>query len=219
MTLRVYWGSGSPVSWRVLLALAIKQVDYESKRLNLSEKEFRSEQYLALNPRGSFPLLVTSEEFCVRGSLAILNYLERIAPEHALFGESAEECAAIWQLIGDHDDHLGPATEQITRAYFRKNGDKSAEALAPSLETVGKELALLEVLVAEQWLVGTSMSAAECVLYPTMHRLLRANDKADASLLREVLGIELANFPALKSWLARMQEVPGVDETYPPHWR
>lgn len=218
MTLEVYWGSGSPVSWRVLLALAIKGLDYESKRLNLSEKEFQSEAYLALNPRGSFPTLV-SDKFCVRGSLAIMNYLEKIAPTPALFGESAEECAAIWQCIGDHDDHLGPATQTITRGYFRKNGDHSAEALAPSLEIVAKEMSLAEEALGDGWLVGSSVSAAECIWYPTVQRLLRAAQKEKAGLLREVLGDELSKFPGLKAWLARLEAMPGVAETYPPHWR
>jgi glutathione S-transferase len=36
MALELYWGSGSPYSWRVLLALEYKQLAYESHELQFS---------------------------------------------------------------------------------------------------------------------------------------------------------------------------------------
>ena len=37
MALEVYWASGSPFSWRVLLTLEVKQLPYQSKLLMKNE--------------------------------------------------------------------------------------------------------------------------------------------------------------------------------------
>ena len=41
MALEVFWGSGSPFSWRVLLALEYKRVPYESRLLQFAKKEHK----------------------------------------------------------------------------------------------------------------------------------------------------------------------------------
>ena len=52
MAIDVYWGSGSPYSWRVLLALEYKRLQYTSHILQFSKQEHKSPHMLALNPRG-----------------------------------------------------------------------------------------------------------------------------------------------------------------------
>src|SRR3954449_5755277 len=56
MALEVFWGSGSGPAWRVLLALAIKGVPYESKLLSFAKREHKSEEILALTARGKVPV-------------------------------------------------------------------------------------------------------------------------------------------------------------------
>src|ERR1700690_4131634 len=51
MALTLYWGSGSPFSWRVLLALEHKQLPYESQVLHFDKQEHQSPQMLKMNPR------------------------------------------------------------------------------------------------------------------------------------------------------------------------
>ena len=55
MALELYWGSGSPFSWRVMLTLKLKRLPYESKLLEASKEEHKSPGYLKLNPRGKVP--------------------------------------------------------------------------------------------------------------------------------------------------------------------
>ncbi len=52
MAIELFWGSGSPVAWRVLLALEYKRLPYVSHLLQFSKQEHKSPQMLALNPRG-----------------------------------------------------------------------------------------------------------------------------------------------------------------------
>jgi glutathione S-transferase len=218
MSLTIYWGSGSPVSWRALLALALKGLPHESHRLKLSEKEHREAPFLALSPRGTFPVLCDGKQV-IRESLAILNYLEAIHPEPPLFGRSPFEKAEIWRHIGEHESYLGSAVQEVTRAFFRKAGVQDAEALAKALTSAHKELGLLsDRLGAHSWLVGDGPSAADIVYYPTVHRLLRAASKPIAQS-HGLAKSPLEAYLAVSTWLDRMRALPGVDETYPPHWR
>lgn len=218
MSLIIYWGSGSPVSWRVLLALELKQLPYESHQLKLSEKEHRSADFLALSPRGTFPILRDGDRV-IRDSLAILNYLESVHPEPPLLGRSPQEIAEIWRHIGEHENYLGDAVQTITRAFFRKAGVSDADALRKALDTTRTELQLLDAaLVESDWLVGPRVTAADIVYYPTLHRLLRASTKAIAQE-HGLSTTPLADYPAVAAWLACMRDLPGVHATYPPHWR
>ena len=75
-----YWGSGSPYSWRVLLALEHKGLAYNSHLLQLAMQEHKAPHMLALNPRGRVPTLKDGD-YVVFESLAILYYLDRKQPE------------------------------------------------------------------------------------------------------------------------------------------
>src|SRR6202035_6058923 len=90
MALTLYWGSGSPFSWRILLALEHKGLQYESKLLHFDQQEHQSPQMLKMNPRGRVPVLKDGD-YVVFESVAILYYLEMkylLAPS---LGYSPEE--------------------------------------------------------------------------------------------------------------------------------
>ena len=52
MAIELYWGSGSPFAWRVMLTLEVKGLKYESKLLEFSKGEHKTPAYLQLNPAG-----------------------------------------------------------------------------------------------------------------------------------------------------------------------
>lgn len=212
----VYWASGSPYSWRVLLGLALEQVPYHSHRLDVGAKEPKGEAFLAINPKGTFPVLVDGE-FTLTESLAILVYLDEHSGDHRLFGATPAQKARTWEAIFDHEGGLGPQVQTVTRAVFRKAGD--LEAAKP---VVGQALASLDELDARlegrDFVGGEAPSAADLVYYPTVHRLLRAATKDRAAGAGLESGF-LAERPRVEAWLARLGALPGVDDTYPPHWR
>src|SRR6202789_1724727 len=75
MALTLYWGSGSPFSWRVMLGLQYKSLSYDSQLLHFDKQEHQSPQMLKLNPRGRVPVLKDGD-YVVFESVAILYYLE-----------------------------------------------------------------------------------------------------------------------------------------------
>src|SRR5436190_1039143 len=88
MAIDVYWGSGSPYSWRVLLALEHKGLEYRSHLLQIALQEQKSPHMLALNPRGRVPTLKDGD-YVVFESLAVLYYLDRKYPAKPLLGALA----------------------------------------------------------------------------------------------------------------------------------
>jgi glutathione S-transferase len=90
VALELYWGSGSPFSWRVMLTLALKRLPYESKLLEFSKEDHKSSGYLKLNPRAKVPTL-KDESFVLYESLAIMAYLDRKYPDPPIFGRTQEE--------------------------------------------------------------------------------------------------------------------------------
>src|SRR3954470_18066619 len=76
MGLELYWGSGSPFAWRVMLTLEVKRLSYESKLLEFSKSEHKTPSFLRLNPRGKIPVLKDGD-LVLYESLAIMAYLEK----------------------------------------------------------------------------------------------------------------------------------------------
>ena len=75
MTIDVYWGSGSPTSWRVLLALEHKELAYNSHLLQLAMQEHKAPHMLALNPRGRVSrsrFSITSNESIPRSRCSVV---------------------------------------------------------------------------------------------------------------------------------------------------
>ena len=54
----LYFISGSPPGWSVMLALGVKDLDYTPRRLSNSAGDQKSLEYLAINPRGHVPVLL-----------------------------------------------------------------------------------------------------------------------------------------------------------------
>ncbi|CAI5710614.1 unnamed protein product [Hyaloperonospora brassicae] len=58
----VYWGSGSPQAWRILIALEEKRLPYRSVCISFSSGVLKTPFFRALNPRMRIPVLVEPVE-------------------------------------------------------------------------------------------------------------------------------------------------------------
>lgn len=74
----------STASWRVRIALGLKGLEAVQVAHHLRKGEQRAPAYLAVNPQGLLPSLVTDDGAVLTQSLAIVEYLDEIAPEPAL---------------------------------------------------------------------------------------------------------------------------------------
>src|ERR1700676_4633498 len=117
MALTLYWGSGSPFSWRVLLALEHKGLQYESQLLHFDKQEHQSPQMLKLNPRGRVPVLKDGD-YVVFESGEILYYLEMKYRQRPILGHSPEEAGVIMRVICEFQSYAEPYVQKITDAIF-----------------------------------------------------------------------------------------------------
>jgi glutathione S-transferase len=219
MALELYWGSGSPYSWRVQLALEYKRLSYESHLLQFSMQEHKSPQMLRMNPRGRVPVL-RDGDFVVFESLACLLYLDRKYPEPPIFGRTPEEAATIMRVICEYQAYAESHLMRIVYAVFFENMDERVEETTRAMHIVASEARTIEGrLSASDWLVGDRVSAADMVVFPGIMLLLRAMEKREAGELRSrFLPLETTH-PAIARWIGRVASLPGYERTYPPHWR
>lgn len=219
MAIDIYWGSGSPYSWRVLLALEYKKLAYRSTLLQFSKQEHKSAQMLKMNPRGRVPVLKDGDYVCFE-SLAILTYLDRKYPEPPLFGHSAEEAGTIMRVICEYQVYVEEHITRILTAIFFQGLEGKLDEIAKSMQVVAGEARTIEGRLAQSaWLVGEALSAADLVVYPGIQLLLRALERREAQELRaRFLPLE-THYPALAAWLRRVEALPGYERTFPPHWR
>ena len=219
MAIEVYWGSGSPYAWRVLLALEHKRLPYTAHLLQFSKQEHKSPHMLQMNPRGRVPVLKDGEYVCFE-SLAILYYLDLKYPAPPIFGASAEEAGTIMRVICEYQAYIEPHLRTITRAVFSGGVDLRSDEITQAMHAVASEARTIEGRLSKSdWVVGERFSALDMVIFPGIQLLKRALERPVArELAARFMPVEV-NYPALGRWLARIEALPGYERTYPPHWR
>jgi glutathione S-transferase len=219
MAITLYWGSGSPFSWRVLLALEHKHLPYESHLLHFDKQEPQSPQMLKMNPRGRVPVL-KDNDYVVFESVAVLYYLDQKYPQIPIFGLSPEEAGVIMRVICEFQAYAEPSLQKIVAAVFSDQVSDDIEELTDAMHIVGREARTIEGrLSKEQWIVGENYTALDMVIFPWIQLLRRAMNRPSAAELgARFLPME-RNYPALARWISRIESMPGYERTYPPHWR
>ena len=219
MAIDVYWGSGSPYSWRVLLALEYKRLAYTSHLLQFSKQEHKSPQMLALNPRGRVPVLKDGGYVCFE-SLAILYYLDLKYPQPPIFGRTPEEAGTIMRVICEYQAYIEPHLTQSVDAILDGEAELDSDAITTAMHAVASEARTIEGRLSKSdWIVGDACSAVDMVIFPGIQLLRRALEKPQAAALSSRFMPVEVNYPALGRWLARVATLPGYERTYPPHWR
>jgi glutathione S-transferase len=218
MAIDVYWGSGSPYSWRVLLALEFKRLPYQSHLLQFSKQEHKSPQMLAMTPRGRLPVLKDGDYVCFE-SLAILYYLDLKYPEPPIFGRTPEEAGTIMRVICEYQAYIEPHVMAIVEAVFSKS-DLKGDRITQAIHAAASEARTIEARLSKsEWVVGESCSAVDMVIFPGIQLLRRALERPEArDLSSRFMPVEV-NYPALGRWLERVEALPGYARTYPPHWK
>ena len=184
MALTFYWGSGSPYSWRVHLALEHKQLAYESHLLHFDKQEHQSPQMLKMNPRGRLPVLKDGD-YVVFESVAILYYLDLKYPQRPIFGLNPEEAGVIMRVICEFQAYAEPSVSKIVEAIFSGKVAEDIDGLTDAMHVVAREARTIEGrLSKELWIVGANYSALDMVIFPWLQVLRRALDRGSACMAR-----------------------------------
>lgn len=218
MTIELWTVSGAPSPWRVALGMAFKGLDYDVHMLSAAEKEHKSDAYLALNPRGTVPT-VTHGDLTLGHSIAILAWLDSKHPSSPLFGETPQETGMIWQRTMEIFDYLPSATSGVLSPIFFDGVTEATGDLKSAAGILRSELNRLSSLLSDtSFLSGLRPGAADAVAFPHVRLIKRAMDTKQ-QIMRDLGLADLADLsPELADWVIRIEALPNVAQTYPPHW-
>jgi glutathione S-transferase len=217
--LELFWISGSPFSWRVMLTLEAKQIPYSAHLLQAARGDNKKPEYLALNPRGKVPTL-RDGDVIVSESIAIMEYVEKKFPARPMFGRTALETATIWRAISEFSSYLQAPLLRVAGPLLAGKMRDAAADVRAALPEVRAELGKLESrLTYIPWLAGADLTAADTTVYPFLALLLRGALKEAGGQLELDLLPFYDRYPRLATWMELVEQQPGYERTYPPHWR
>ncbi len=201
LVLHSYWRSSS--SYRVRIALALKQVPHELVTVNLLSNEQKSEAYMkAMNPMGNVPCLVVDDEPFIE-SVAIIELLEDLYPEPALYPKSPKERAhvrALCEII-----NAGTQPFQNLSVLGRLESDDARKAWASSF--IARGLGAFETLLAQRdhagpFCCGDTISAADVFLVPQVMGAVR-------------FGVDLQPMPRIRRANEAVLALPRIQAARP----
>lgn len=175
-----YWRSSA--SYRVRIALNLKEVDYESRPVNLQAGEQNSSEYHEINPQGFVPMLEIDGRQLTQ-SLAIINYLDIRYPQRPLIPASAAERAHVAALALLIACDIHPLNNLRVLKYLRNDlGHSKDEVDAWYAHWIQAGLPSLEAMAAPQsgtFLFGNAPTGADVCLVPQLYNARRYNVPLD----------------------------------------
>jgi glutathione S-transferase len=195
MALRLYDYPASGNCYKVRLLLALLERKYERVPVDIFAGDTLTAEFAQLNPARETPVLELDDGTVLTQSDAILWFLGEFLPPAAL----ARAQVVQW-LIFEQERVMGG----IAGARFRIMTGRNPELVPARLELGSSALATLEHHLRDRrFLIGDACSIADVANFAYTHVA------SDA-------GFELADYPAVSAWLARVTELPRfIDDLIP----
>lgn len=193
LTLYDYLDSGNGYKCRLILALL--HIPYSRVELDLDKGETRTPQFLARNPNGRIPALQLEDGTVLPESNAILCYLADGTPywpaDRLLKAQVLQ-----WLFFEQYSHEPYVATPRWILRHLGRTHPRMVE-MPERLEKGRAALGVMEQHLSKaDFFVGNRYTIADIALYAYTHRA----DEADH---------DLAPYPALRAWLARVASQPG----------
>jgi len=193
--------SGNAYKPRLLLALL--GIPFRLVEMNTYDGSTRKPDYLAKNPIGRVPLLEFEDGRRLAESNAILLHLADgtpYIPADAFDRAKAYE----WMFFEQYTHEPAIAVRRSILLAPERAHMRTPERLQQLLEAGNFALGVMEQRLSNaEWLAGDRYSVADIALYAYTH-------------VAEEGGYELARYPGISAWIARVASQPGH---VPIDWR
>lgn len=180
------------------IALEEAGADYEFRQLDFTQQAQRSPDYLALNPKGRVPALVT-ERGVLTETTAILAYVAQAFPAAKLAPTDPFEFAHLQAFNGYLASTVHVAHAHRHRGYRWADDPAAHEAMRAKVASNMTEcFTLIEAeMLAGPWVLGEAYSVCDPYLF-TIAGWLEGD------------GVDVNQFPKVSAHMARMAERPAT---------
>ncbi|XP_057684571.1 glutathione S-transferase A-like [Corythoichthys intestinalis] len=207
--MNLYWGSGSPPCWRVMIALEEKKLQgYNQKLLSFEKMEHKSPEVLSINPRGQLPSFKHGDNI-LNESYAACFYLESQFKHQGskLIPDGPAEQALVYQRMFEGLTFYDKLCAVIYYEWIVPEGERLESALKRNCQALAAELQLWEGYLqkAGSYLAGPSFSMADVIVFPTIANLFR-------------FGLRAERYPKVAAYYAMLKDRPSIKASWPPHW-
>lgn len=172
----------SSTSYRVRIALHLKNLPFEYRPVHLLKSEQLSAEFKALNPQGEVPALVHDGKVIAQ-SLAILEYLDEVFGGPKLYPTDPVQRARVRQFCENINSFLHPVTNlKVMKELEVRNGYGPAQKEAWIHHWFGLALPVLEKTAMDSngaYCFGDQITAADLCLVPALFGARRFNVNLD----------------------------------------
>ncbi|EGT41462.1 hypothetical protein CAEBREN_28076 [Caenorhabditis brenneri] len=194
-----YWRSSC--SWRVRIALGLKNIDYEYKTVNLLSAEALSE-LKEINPAAKVPTYVDNGH-ALSESMAIIEYLEETHPEVPLLPKDPVKRALARQIALLVTSGIQPLHNLKVLQTLNKKEAGLGQQFAKQFVVEG--LTALEVLLKQnsgKYCIGDELTMADLNIPPLVYSANR-------------FGLDLSAYPTVNRINATLAEIPAFIAAHP----
>lgn len=210
MSLKLYGYWRSSASYRVRIALNLKQLDYEYIPIHLVNNggEQKSAEYQRLNPSKLVPTFVDENaDITLSQSLAIIEYLDERYPEHAQFlPKHAQDKARVRMLAQDIACDIQPVSNLRVLNKIKLDFQASDEQVNQWVKywvTEGfKALSAKIQTRAGKFAYGYQVTLADICIVPQVYNALR-------------FGVDMSAFPMIQKIYNNCQELEAFQNASP----
>jgi len=192
----LYSMQSSGNSYKVRMLLARLKERYRLVELDLFKGETKTPEFLAKNPEGRIPVLELPDGRFLAESNAILVYLAEGTPY--LPADKLDRAEVLrWMFFEQHSHEPAIATARFWLHLVKGGRELRKHEIDQWMERGYEALSLIEKhLARHRYFVGDRTTVADIALYAHTHVAQEAD-------------FELAEFPHVVDWLARVAAEPG----------
>lgn len=195
----------SSAAYRVRIALNLKGVEYDRKRVNLLESEQQNADYRALNPQGLVPMLEI-DGLRLTQSLAIAVYLDQTRPEPPLMPRDPADGSHVRAMAMAIACDIHPINNLRVLKYLKNELGQQQEAIDLWYRHwVTEGLEALEAMAAKRagaFLFGDTPTLADICLVPQLYNARR-------------FSVPITPYPTLRRADESASALPAFAAAYP----